>query len=180
MQPSEEQVYIDKVKKGDSAAYRYLVDKYQDMAYTIALRIMRQAEDAEDAAQEGFVKAYQQLHSFEGKSKFSTWLYTIIYRTCLSKLQKQRIPAYPMEEGIDDTDDTVPPLDILETMEKQTYIREAIGRLPSIDGVLITLYYLNENSIREMAEITGLSESNIKVKLFRARKTLEQQLRFLL
>ncbi len=180
MQLSEEQEYIDQVKNGNSAAYAYLVNKYQDMAYTIALRIMRQAEDAEDAAQEGFVKAYQQLHSFEGKSKFSTWLYTIIYRTCLSKLQKQWISTYPMEEGIDDTDDTVPPLDILESREKQTYIREAIGKLPPINGVLITLYYFNENSIREIAEITGLSESNIKVKLFRARKILEQQLRFLL
>jgi len=180
MQPSEEQVYIDKVKNGNSAAYAYLVDKYQNMAYTIALRIMRHAEDAEDAAQEGFVRAYQQLHTFKGKSKFSTWLYTIIYRTCLSKLEKQRIPTFSIEEGIDDSDDTVSPLDVIETTEKQTYIREAIGRLPPIDGVLVTLYYLNENSIREIEEITGLSESNIKVKLFRARKILEQQLRFLL
>ena len=180
MQPSEEQVYIDKVKNGDSAAFAYLVEKHQNMAYTIALRIMRQAEDAEDAAQEGFVRAYQQLHAFEGKSKFSTWLHAIISRTCITKLQKLRILTSPMEEGTDDTDHKVPPLDAIEAMEKQTFIREAIGRLPRIDGVLVTLYYFNENSIREIEEITGLSESNIKVKLFRARKTLEQQLRFLL
>lgn len=179
MQPSEEQMYIDQVKNGNSAAYAYLVNKYQNMAYTIAIRILRHAQDAEDAAQEGFVKAFQQLHTFEEKSKFSTWLYTIVYRTCLTKMQKPRLLTFSMEEGIDDSDYTVPPLDAIQAVEKQVYIREAIGRLPPIDGVLITLYYLDETSIREIEEITGLSESNIKVKLFRARKTLEQQLRFL-
>jgi len=179
----EDQVYIDKVKHGDSASYAFLVDRYKHMAFTIALRVMRNAEDAEDAAQEGFVKAYQQIHRFEGKAKFSTWLYTIVYRVAITKLEQQRVATVPIHEEM--TDPYLPQhqtsqLENLQVSEQQAFIKEAIGRLPTTEGLLITLYYLDEKSIREIEEITGLSESNIKVKLFRARKVLEDQLRFLL
>ncbi len=180
---TEDQVYIDKVKNGDSASYAFLVDRYQNMAYTIALRVMRNVEDAEDAAQESFVKAYQQIHNFEGKSKFSTWLYTIVYRIALTKLEQQRVITLPINEEISDTythHSLTSQLENLQASEQQTYIKDAIGRLPATEGLLITLFYLNENSVKEIEEITGLSEANIKVKLFRARKVLEAQLRFLL
>ena len=182
MKQADDQVYIDKVRHGDSAAYAFLVDRYKHMAYTIALRVMRHAEDAEDAAQEGFVKAYQQLHQFGGKSKFSTWLYTIVYRVALTKLE-QRVATVPIYGEMAETY-THPvqtsQLDQLQVSDQQKYIKDAVGRLPATEGLLITLYYLDEKSIKEIEEITGLSESNIKVKLFRARKVLEEQLRFLL
>ena len=180
---TEDQVYIDKIKKGDPASYAFLVDKYQNMAYTISLKIMRNAEDAEDAAQESFVKAYQQIHKFEGKSKFSTWLYTIVYRTSITRLQQQRIQTFSINEEINESysdDLSTPQIITLQAAEQQKYIREAINKLPVTEGLLITLFYLNENTVREIEEITGLSESNIKVKLFRARKILQEQLRFLL
>ncbi|GAB3795058.1 RNA polymerase sigma factor [Spirosoma humi] len=183
MKQPEDQVYIDKVKHGDSASYAFLVDRYKHMAFTIALRVMRNAEDAEDAAQEGFVKAYQQLHRFEGKSKFSTWLYTIVYRVAITKLEQQRVATVPIREEIAEVYEPQyqsPQLEHLQASEQQAYIKEAIGRLPATEGLVITLYYLDEKSIREIEEITGLSEANIKVKLFRARKVLEEQLRFLL
>lgn len=183
MKQPEDQVYIDKVKRGDSASYAFLVDRYKHMAYTIALRVMRNAEDAEDVAQEGFVKAYQQLHRFEGKSKFSTWLYTIVYRIAVTKLEQQRVATVPIYEEMAETyphQHQTTQLEHLQVSDQQKYIKEAIGRLPATEGLLITLYYLDEKSIREIEEITGLSESNIKVKLFRARKVLEEQLRFLL
>ncbi|UFH57204.1 RNA polymerase sigma factor [Spirosoma sp. KNUC1025] len=183
MKQPEDQVYIDKVKHGDSASYAFLVDRYKHMAYTIALRILRNAEDAEDAAQEGFVKAYQQIHRFEGKSKFSTWLYTIVYRVAITKLEQQRVATVPIHEEDAKTylrHYQTPQLEHLQESEQRTYIKEAIERLPATEGLLITLYYLDEKTIREIEEITGLSESNIKVKLFRARKVLEEQLRFLL
>jgi RNA polymerase sigma factor (sigma-70 family) len=179
----EDQVYIDKVKHGDSASYAFLVDRYKHMAYTIALRILRNAEDAEDAAQEGFVKAYQQLHRFEGKSKFSTWLYTIVYRVAITKVEQQRMTTVSIHEENAETfmdHGQRSQLEHLQVTEQQNYIKDAISRLSGIDGLLITLYYLDEKSIREIEEITSLSESNIKVKLFRARKVLEEQLRFLL
>ena len=183
MKNTDDQFYIDKIKKGDPASYAFLVNRYKDMAYTIALKILRNAEDAEDTAQESFVKAYQQLHKFENKSKFSTWLYTIVYRTSITKLQQNRLPVFSINEEISENyvyDFSTPQLDNLLATEQSKYIKSAIGKLPETEGLLITLFYMNENSIREIEEITGLTESNIKVKLFRARKILEQELRFLL
>lgn len=183
MKNTEDQVYIDQVKKGDLASYAFLVDRYKDMAYTIAMKIMRNAEDAEDAAQESFIKAYQQLHRFEGKSKFSTWLYTIVYRTSITRLQKNGIPAFSIEEETGDSftyDHAVPQMEYIHAQEQSRFIKQAISKLPEMEGLLITLFYMNENTVKEIEDITGLSSSNIKVKLFRARKILEAELRFLL
>lgn len=183
MQKTEDQVYINKVKNGDPASYAYLVDRYKNMAYTIALRILRNPEDAEDAAQESFIKAYQQIHQFESKSKFSTWLYTIVYRVSVSKLKEKRIFAVEISDAIREeytSDFAIPQLENINLAEQQKYIKEAIARLPETEGLLITLFYMNDNSVKEIEAITGLSESNIKVKLFRARKILEDQLRFLM
>ena len=183
MQKTEDQVYINKVKNGDPASYAHLVERYKNMAYTIALRILKNAEDAEDAAQESFLKAYQQLHQFESKAKFSTWLYTIVYRVSVSKLKEKRILAVEISDMIMEeytSDFAVPQLENIQAAEQQKYIREAIGRLPETEGLLITLFYINDSSVKEIEAITGLSESNIKVKLFRARKILEEQLRFLM
>ncbi len=153
------------------------------MAYTISLKILRNVEDAEDAAQDSFVKAFQQIHQFEGKAKFSTWLYTIVYRTAITRLQVQHVNTVALDDEINENyadDFPAPQLINIQASEQQKYVRQAIDRLPQAEALLITLFYLNENTVREIEEITGFSESNIKVKLFRARKILEQQLRFLL
>lgn len=172
--------YIDRVLKGDTAAFAFLVDKYKHMVYTIALKISDNEADAEDIAQESFVKAYRQLHTFEGKSKFSTWLYTIAYRTALAQIQENTIDTAPITKEIADTYAPDPLSSSVEANEQQYYVREAIQRLPKIEALLVTLYYLEENSVKEMQEITGLTAENIKIRLFRARKKLEQWLRFLL
>ncbi|NBA87894.1 sigma-70 family RNA polymerase sigma factor [Emticicia sp. CRIBPO] len=183
MKEAEDNVYIDRIKKGDPASYGFLVDKYKDMAYTIALRILHNSGDAEDAAQESFVKAYQQIHRFEGKSKFSTWLYTIVYRTSVTKRQKSKAEVFSIHDHFSDTymaDDDQNQVERLQASDEQKFISQAIAKLPPVESLLITLFYMNENSIKEIMEITGLTESNVKVKLFRAKKILEEQLRFLL
>jgi len=183
MDNSEDQVHIDGVKNGDPASYSFLVDKYKYMAYTIALKIVRNAEDAQDAAQESFLKAYQQIHQFEGRSKFSTWLYTIVYRTSLSKLKDNRIVTLSISDDMNEnyTDDyTAPQHEQLQIKEQQRLVKQAIHKLPPTEALLITLFYLSENTVKEIHEITGLSITNIKIKLFRARRKLERDLRFLL
>ncbi|MEO6685969.1 MAG: sigma-70 family RNA polymerase sigma factor [Dyadobacter sp.] len=183
MKNTDDQFYIDKIKKGDPSSYAFLVNRYKNMAFTIALKILKNQEDAEDAAQESFVKAYQQIRKFENKSKFSTWLYTIVYRTSISKLKQNRVPVFSINEDINENyvyDFSIPQIENLLATEQSNYIKAAIGKLPQMEGLLITLFYMNENSIKEIEEITGLTESNIKVKLFRARKILEQELLFLL
>lgn len=183
MKKTDDQFYIDRIKRGDPSSYSFLVNRYKDMAFTIALKILKNEEDAEDAAQESFVKAYQQIRKFENKSKFSTWLYTIVYRTSISKLQKSKVPVFPIDEDIIENyafDFSAPQIETILATEQSKYIKNAIAKLPQTESLLITLFYMNENSIKEIGEITGLTESNIKVKLFRARKILEQELHFLL
>lgn len=175
---SEDLMYIERVKKGDTASFQFLVEKYQDMVYSIALKILKNRDDAQDAAQEGFIKAYQQLYKFEGKSKFSTWLYTVAYRAAVDKTHKRSF--LHLEEDIDEKLVFEPtPATILAAEEQSDIVKKAIDGLPSSEGLIITLFYMNECSIKEIAVITGLTETNIKVKMFRAKKTLQKQLRIL-
>lgn len=175
MIPSNDYIYIERILNGDLTAYTHLVNKYKNMAYTVALKVMRNSEDAEDTAQEGFIKAYQQLHTFEMKSKFSTWLYTIVYRTAVYNARKNQIRTQPINEEV--TIGRVSyDVDALKAQDHQKYVKLAIKKLPEMEGLLVTLFYINENSITEIKTITCLSESNIKVKLFRARKKLKKEL----
>jgi RNA polymerase sigma factor (sigma-70 family) len=183
MRDLDEQEYIRKVRNGDHAAYAVLVDAYKTLAYSIALKILGNEAEAQDAAQEGLIKAYQQLHQFEGKSKFSTWLYTIVHRTAIAKTKDKRMKTSPLTEQLrtNFTEDySAPQLVQLQSDDIQRSMRMAIDRLPETEGLLVILYYINENSIREIQQITGLTGANIKIKLFRARKKLERELRFLL
>jgi RNA polymerase sigma factor (sigma-70 family) len=183
MRDLDEHEYIQKVRNGDHGAYAVLVDAYKVLAYSIALKILGNEEEAQDAAQEGFIKAYQQLHQFEGKAKFSTWLYTIVYRTALARKKEMRMKTEPLTEKLRANfaaDHSTPQLTQLQSDDIQRCMRMAIDRLPESEGLLVMLYYINENSIREIQQITGLTGANIKIKLFRARKKLERELRFLL
>jgi RNA polymerase sigma factor (sigma-70 family) len=181
MYTQDEQIYINRILKGDGSAYRFLVENNKRIVYSIAFRVLNNKEDAEDAAQESFMKAYNQLHTFEGKSKFSTWLYTITYRICVSRLKKKSIDINTIDDDTIEnySDDANTPHKELTEKESRGFVKASIDKLPKLDGLLVTLYYFNENSISEIEEITGLTPSNIKIKLFRARKVLEHELKFL-
>lgn len=178
---TEDLYHIDKVKNGDHASYAFLVNKYKDMVYSIAIKILRDADDANDIAQDCFIKAYQQIHKFEGKSKFSTWLYTIVYRTCVTKLKENKVETVAMGDEISEISDHLPgQFEQLQARQVKQYVQAAIQKLPQIDALLVTLYYINDLPVKEIEEITGLSKPNIKIKLYRARKVLEKDLKFLL
>ncbi len=178
MRQPKDQIYIDKVLQGDAASYSYLVEKYKDMAYTVAIKIVRNAEDAEEVAQDSFIKAFQQLRTFQGKSKFSTWLYTIVYRTAISKTRKKKIEITNIDEYVIDNYSTggSSQIDELKREEQQKYIKAAIDKLPELDALLVTLFYINDNTLDEIEKITGYTKTNIKVRLFRARKKLYKSL----
>ena len=183
MTDQEELEYIKKVRNGEHAVYAVLVDRYKALAFSIALKILGNAEDAQDVAQEGFIKAYQQLHQFEGKSKFSTWLYTIVYRTALAKAGEKKFRMFSITNKFRENftnDDSIPQLTVMQADDEQRSVKIAIDKLPKTDALLVTLYYINENSVSEIQEVTGLSAANIKIRLFRSRKRLEKELRFLL
>ena len=183
MDNNSDQIYIDKVLLGDANAFAYLINKYKDMVYTISIKIVKSHEDAEEVAQDSFLKAYEKLDSFKGNSKFSTWLYTIVYRNSITKIRKKKVATSDIDEYVIDNyseGSEFPQLEAIKNGEQQKYVREAIGRLPEKDALLITLFYMNESSVEEIEQITNLTQSNIKVKLFRARKKLNTELSFLL
>jgi RNA polymerase sigma factor (sigma-70 family) len=182
MQHREDDYYIDRIRAGENTAYSFLVEKYKHMTYTLALRVLRNEEDAEDAAQEGFVKAFQQLRQFERKSKFSTWLYTIVYRTAIYKLKHRSSSFFSIDEKTHGKfiNASLGVHEDLQLQDERDHVHRAIAKLPETEAVLITLYYIDENTVKEIQEITGLSTPNIKIRLFRARKKLERDLHFLI
>lgn len=175
MNPSTDQYYIENTLKGDSRAFASLVEKYKDFVFTIVIRIVKVREEAEEVAQDTFIKAYESLASYRGEAKFSSWLYSIAYRKALDALRKNK--KYKASELIEDiTEGDVETIDnalhYLEDQERKQAIQDCILKLPEPDAAIITFYYFEELSVREIAEVTKLTEDNIKVKLHRSRKKL--------
>jgi len=169
----EEQVhiYISDVLSGNTAAFSNLVDEYKSMVYSICLKIISQEELAEEAAQDTFVKAFQSLNKFKGKAKFSTWLYQIAYFTAINATRKHQPKLSELDEIAYKTSDSGSS-DILENQERKELLHKAIQQLKADERGIITLYYLEEMSIEEVASITRLTISNVKVKAHRCRKKL--------
>jgi len=175
MDPSTDQFYIDQTLKGDTRSFASLVEKYQDFVFTIVIRMVKTREEAEEVSQDTFIKAYESLESYRGEAKFSSWLYSIAYRKALDALRKNK--RYKASELIEDiTEGEVETIDnalhYLEVQERKQAIQDCIQKLPEADAAIITFYYFEELSVREIAEITKLTEDNIKVKLYRSRKKL--------
>lgn len=179
MHYEEDDFYIDKILGGDASVFASLVNKHKTMAYNIAFRILKKREDAEEIAQDSFLKAYQSLKEFKRDAKFSTWLYRIIYNNSISRIRKKKldINSYDDEafEWMEPAE-TARELEGLHLNEQKKYVNDAINKLPEDDATVVTLFYMNESSVDEISEVTGLSQSNVKVKLFRARKKLYEEL----
>ena len=166
---------VQQVLSGNTSAFSHFVETYQDMATTIAYRICGNMQDAEDAVQESFVKAYRNLHSFRADSKFSTWLYRIVYNTAVSQTKAQMWISdreANVENAVALSGES---LDIdFERTERKQMVAEILQQMPKGDALLLTLYYLEDNAVKDIAKITGLNDSNVKVKLFRARKLFKE------
>ena len=175
MDTTDELKIIEQVKQGDLLAFRLLVDKYKSMAFHIALQIVKNVEDAEEIAQDAFLNTYQSISRFKGESKFSTWFYKIVFNLAVSRTRKKKIETSNIDETeISDYEiaEAYQDFTSLEQEERSLQIRNAVNRLKEDESLIITLFYLNENTIEEISSITDLSISNVKVKLHRARKSL--------
>lgn len=168
-------LYLRLVLEGDASKYSWFINKYKGMAFSIAYRIVGDREDAEEVVQDAFLKAFRSLGKFKRGSKFSTWFYRIVVNTSLSKV---RSPG-PRSTEVDENETADQPEDRLgsayynlELSERKAIINKALEKLSVEDRLLLTLYYLNENSIAEIEEITGIASENIKMKLHRARKRM--------
>ncbi|OIQ30702.1 MAG: RNA polymerase [Bacteroidetes bacterium MedPE-SWsnd-G2] len=175
-----DQEYINRILQGDSNAFAILVDRYKALVFTLALRVLKHKEEAEEVSQDAFIKAYKNLNKFKGDSKFSTWIYKITYHACLDRIKKNKkddvlraIDEYTEHKVI--SVDGI--LDGIEKKERNVVIKECIFKLPEDEAALITLYYFEELSLDEIGEIVGLKSNNVKVKLFRIRKRLGEILK---
>ncbi|MEM1134765.1 MAG: sigma-70 family RNA polymerase sigma factor [Bacteroidota bacterium] len=179
-----ERAIIDKALVGDQSAYRYLLEKYKAFAFTIALRIVKNSEDAEEIVQDAFIKAFKSMAQFKRSGKFSTWLYKIIYNTALTSLRGNKISLSSMEEFQSDElnipDNYDNGFEKLSKNDQVNYINKAIAKLDETDNLMITLYYTCECTILEVGAITGWNTSTIKVRLHRARQKLYKELSMLL
>ena len=172
MEYKDDMYYIGKVLSGQANYFSYIVEKYQNIVFSIALKVLRNREDAEEMAQEAFIKAYNSLHSFQGKAKFSTWLYRITYNTCISEARKKKLALISTDDvQIKDDADNMN-LDGIPEENRARSIEAAMKKLPEDEYTLVMLYYFEDQSIDDICKITGLTQSNAKVKLHRARKKL--------
>ena len=180
MEYVSDEVYIKRVLSGDSRAFSCLIDRHKAMVFTISLRITGQREEAEEVSQDVFLKMYQALHTFKGSSKFSTWLYSIAYNMAVSRVRKSRpdyIPLSDVEFKMSDGyDETMIFNDESDDHQRRVALSRALDHLKQDELLLINMYYTQEMSIEQISEITKLSSSNVKVKLFRIRQKLSNDI----
>jgi RNA polymerase sigma factor (sigma-70 family) len=171
---------IEQTLGGNQSAYADLVKRHQRFVFTLALRFAKSREDAEEIAQDCFIKAYRSLSSFQQQSKFSTWLYSIVYTTAMTFLRKRRLDTSSIDDdesyiqiegkpsGYDEYN--------VENKSRSYYINQAIEQLLPDDATIITMFYKGEQSLEEIAQAMGIEANTVKVKLFRARQRLKERL----
>lgn len=170
---------IQRVRAGDRKAYARLVDRHKEKAMALAVRMLRDRRDAEEALQDAFVRAFQALPRFEGRSSFATWLYRIVFNVCSSALERRSLATVSLnaetEEGgavIELPSSERAPDIQLESTETQRVVLEEIEKLPEVYGTTFTLFVIQELSYDEIVEVVGVPLGTVKARLFRARMML--------
>lgn len=164
---------VKEVLAGDKEAYGFLIHKYKDKIYTLLLRMIHDAQDAQDLTQECFIKAYHYLHSFDPERKFSSWLYRIAVNLCLNALQaRQKIQRHPAEWDDEWLIDESSPESILLQKEHVSEIREVIEELPEHYRIVLLLRYLEDMSYQEISAVLEVPISTVQVRLHRAKLKL--------
>jgi RNA polymerase sigma factor (sigma-70 family) len=170
-----DKVYIEQVLSGKMNAFSFIVDRHKDKAYNLSFRICGNHEEAEEIAQDSFLKAYRSLSGFKMKSSFSTWLYRIVYNTAISHVRLKKKGILSIEDFPADATDFIGSNSTEEEAEKEyrsALINFALQKINEEERGLVSLFYYDEMSTEEIADVTGISKSNVKVKLFRARQKM--------
>jgi RNA polymerase sigma-70 factor (ECF subfamily) len=172
---TEEIGYIRRILEGEPNLFSFFLERYSRPIYSLIIQIIPNHEDAEELTQDTFVKAFRKLGAFKNDCSFSTWLYRIAYNTAVSATRKRKIIFPVLDDSMIETipDETI---DIFfagdDDEEMLQKLEQAIDNLNPEEKVLITLYYMDEKPINDIASILGLTPENIKVKLFRVRRKL--------
>lgn len=169
---------IDRILAGEQSLYATLVDRYKSYTFTIALKILQSRSEAEEAAQDAFIKAYHHLSGFNRQSKFSTWLYRIAFNTAISYKRKHRHTFQSIETAHNEYSQESE--NLLEKNDKQKYLNLAMAKLNELDRAALTLFYLQEFSLEEISEILNMQANTIKVRIHRARQRVADELKIIL
>ncbi|CCO09298.1 RNA polymerase sigma factor [Desulforamulus hydrothermalis] len=183
--PLEDQLLVERSKKGDREAFEHLVQLYENKVYTIAYRLMGNHADAADLAQEAFIKIYQALPNFRGDSSFSTWIYHITVNVCRDELRKrQRRPTVSLDEPAADGNNNTyeirsvapGPEEMLDRSETQAMIQQCLNALSDDYRTILVMREIQELSYEEIADILGCSLGTVKSRLSRARQALKEKI----
>jgi len=169
--------YIEQILCGDSNVFSHLVDRHKNKAYNLAFRICGNHEEAEELTQDSFLKAYRSLKSFKMKSSFATWLYRIVYNTTISHVRVKKKGILSLEDFPADATDFIGTSTSEEEAEKEyraSLVNFALQKITEEERGLISLYYYDDMNTDEISEVTGITKSNIKVKLYRARQKMQE------
>jgi len=169
-------IYVKRTLAGETEAFSVLVERYQSLVFSIVARMVRQRQDAEDVAQDVFVKAYSSLEVFRGDARFSTWICRIAYTTAVSYIRRKR-PDRAGVEILNDYDACTDDDGSNLYEERVQRLQRLLAQLPPEDAVLVSLHYQHDKTMDEIAVIAGLSVANVKVRLHRIRKRLYEDLK---
>jgi RNA polymerase sigma-70 factor (ECF subfamily) len=176
---NEEYGLVQLAKKGDVAAFESLVLRYERYVYNLALRVVSNPEDAQDLAQQAFIRAWLGLANFRGEARFSTWLYSIVTNLCYTRLPRIRRELAALDtdsEALNLPDERQDPEGIVLAAGTIQNVQSAFEVLPESYRLLVTLRHLQEMSYDEIAEVTGMPLGTVKTGIFRARKLLREAL----
>ena len=170
----EEAHIIQEILNGKTEQYEYFLDRYGQQVFVLVDRIVSCQEDAEELTQDVFLKAFQQLSSFKAESSFSTWIYRIATNLAISAVRKKRNDVLRLDDSVFANLSDIQVDEALEddSEEQMERLQQAMNQLEADERALITLYYLEEKPLVEVAFILGITEGNAKVKLHRIRKKL--------
>ena len=179
--PLSDNDLLEKIRAGDNRVFAQLVDRYKDRAMTLAVRMLRNREDAEEAVQDSFVRAYHGLDNFEGTAKFGTWFYRIIYNVCLTRIGKKKMDFESIDAESGDLPEihdehSLTPHEILELKDLVGILKKIIESMPVQYRTIISLFYVQEMSYLEICKVTDLPLGTVKAHLFRARALLQRRL----
>ena len=179
MESLSEQEIISRVLNGNTRSFADLVERHKDKAMTLAMRMLRNREEAEEAVQDAFVKAFNALGQFEKRSTFSTWLYRILFNVCSTMLSKhgEATQSLSSDKNEGELENEIPdfseiPDSIVEGEEFRRLVIEALNELPPLYSGTATMFYLDDLSYEEIVTITGSPLGTVKARLFRARAML--------
>ena len=169
---------IERILAGEHLLYAEMVNKYKSYAFTVAQKILQNRPDAEEATQDAFIKAFHHLADFNRQAKFSTWFYRIVFNTAITYKRKRRHHFQSIENTVVEYHEEANAM--LEKRDKKKYLDLAMEKLNAADKTALTLFYMEEFSLEEIAEITGMQANTAKVRIHRARQRLADELKILL